>query len=315
MFGKPIPWHVETLRESPILHLPELMSVTRNSPYFRQDATRDRFDAQAWAVVQFMLYGAKGPLANRIGQFAERLLNGVPSDEAVRLTYGGFEQLNAAYSLYVQQGVFLFARAEVRAGVDSSSYSVRALSPAQGSVAVAKLHVAMDRPQEAQKLLAEARKADPAGPEADVVDALLLEKSSDRDALRAAYAKAAAGGTENFWVYYRLGTLAMPAADQEAARVAAGWLEKATTLNPQYAHAHASLSSLHGQLGDGDRAVASAVQAVKLDAGNASYRFMLARHLARAARTTEALQIARDALSLARYDAERNSILSFLTSL
>jgi tetratricopeptide (TPR) repeat protein len=109
--------------------------------------------------------------------------------------------------------------------------------------------------------------------------------------------------------------MSLPAANEADRLRVKGWLERAVALYPHYPPAHASLSSLQAQLGQDEAAIGSALQAAKLSPENLSYRLFLARMLARASRTAEALQVARDALPFAKTDAERGSIETLVAAL
>ena len=66
LFGAPIPWELETLRKRPLLTLPKLLSVTRQSPEDKEADKREVFDAESWAFVHFLMFGDEGARADKL---------------------------------------------------------------------------------------------------------------------------------------------------------------------------------------------------------------------------------------------------------
>jgi len=316
VFGKPLPWLVERAQTSPHVSLAELFAVDRQSPYYRQGVTRERFDAQCWALVQFMLFGEKAAVGRRLNQLSAMLQNGVASDAAVREVYGSLDALDQAYSLYLHQGVFTYGRLQVASDTSALKAPVEKLSLAESDADRAAFHASMGRAVEARALLAEARRADPSLAIPDEVEGMLLDREQKSDEARQVFAKAVAAGSKNYYVYYRLASLASgPGMTVESMTTLAGHLDQATKLNPSFGPAFGYLASVELQLNHGDRAVDAAQHAITLEPGNASSRMILANAFVRLSRRDEALKAAQDALPLARNQQEYASIQSMIASL
>jgi tetratricopeptide (TPR) repeat protein len=314
-FGKPIPWLVELANNRARLPLAELLAVTRDSPYYRQSDSRQQFDAQSWALVQYMLFGSKD-LDTKLNQVAKLLIGGTASDAAIKEVYGSLETLDKAAQLYLQQGVFRYMRMLVESDTSALKIPVRVLSAAESAAARAAFHVAMGRPVEARLLLAEAREADAAAPAADDVEGMLLDREQKSAEAQVAFGKAVSAGSTNFWTHYRLTTLAPPQGrGPEALRTAAGHVERAATLNPNYPFAFAYLASLRAALDEHEQAIQAAIRAVALDPADVTSRLVAARCLGHLSRQGDAIAIAREALRLARTDQERRSAQSLLSIL
>jgi tetratricopeptide (TPR) repeat protein len=314
-FGTPIPYKVEMVRTAPLRPLPELFEMTRQSPYYTQGASRERFDAQSWSLVQFLMFGDRADNGTRFNQVVQLILEGESSAAALERIYGSLDALDQAYRLYVHQGAFRFGRLRVDTDTSMAKYPLRALSLAESSAMRAGFHAAMNRPVEARALLAAARAADPSLAVSDDVEAILLDREQKRDEALRAFTAAAERGSTNFWTYYRLANLSsQPRMDAAAMGDLAAKLERTTVLNPQFAPAFATLANVQMQLRHTDQAIDAARHAATLEPNDLSHRVLLARILAASNRAADAAAIAREALPLARTDQERTLLQGFMTA-
>ncbi len=313
-FGSPIPYQVEMVRTAPLRPLAELFQTTQQSPIYTQGASRERFDAQCWSLVQFLMFGDRADNGTRINQVVKLILDGQSSAAALQQIYGSLDALDQAYRLYVHQGAFRFGRLRVDTDTSMAKYPVRTLAPAESAALRAGFHVAMNRPVEARALLAEARSADAALVMSDDVEALLLDREQKQDEAMQAFAKAAERGSTSFWTYYRLASLSsQPRMDAAAMADLSAKLERTTTLNPQFAPAFANLANVQMQLRHPDQAVEAARRAATLEPNELSHRVLLARLLMATSHAADAAAVAREALPLARTDQERAMLQGFMT--
>jgi tetratricopeptide (TPR) repeat protein len=312
-FGKPTTWIAAQAKTGPRLPLADLLGVTYESAYYRGGVSRERFDAQSWALIQFMIFGMKDNAGPRFAQLIQRLAAGASSTEAIAAAYGSMAALEDAYLLYVQQSVFAYGRLPLNTGIVEGKLAVGPVSVASQSATRAAFHAAMRQPAEGRVLLAAARKADPALPAIDDADGLLFETENQPDEAREAYARAVAGGSTHYWSHYRLATLRASGA-QGAEQIAAQipLLERATTLNPRFVPAMAYLAELQAGARQMDSAIASARRVVELDGSSVEHHVRLARILAQASRVDEARQIAKQALPFVTSPQQRTILENIL---
>jgi tetratricopeptide (TPR) repeat protein len=311
-FGVPIPDEIEVLKTSSLLPLSQVLAIGRDTPTYQQEASRERFSAQCWALVQFLMFSQQGGGAERLNQLGALLLAGTPSVQAVQQLYGSLDALDQAYRLYVHQGIFRFGRLRVDTDMSSTKYPARALTPGESAAVQAGLHVAMNRPVEARAMIAQARAADAALVAPDDFEAILLDREKKADEARTAYAKAVERGSKNFWVYYRLASVSATSADAAAIADTTGKLERATVLNPRFAPAFEYLSNMQARQRQFDRALDTQQKAVALEPNEAGHRINLARLLLAVNRRDDAVKVVNDALPLARTDQERNVLRTMI---
>jgi tetratricopeptide (TPR) repeat protein len=307
-FGRPIEsWVTEYQRGR--FDLRELLSMTRDSPAMKQPIGIARFDAQSWALVDFLLYGSPNAeqRTTRVNELAKLLLAGTSSVDAVEKVFGSLDALDGAYKLYMGQGMFRFQSIKADVQVSAKDFGEEPLSPAKSLAARAALHAAMQRP-EAIAEIAEIRKADPRAPESFEIEGRLAEHDNKLVDARNAYRQAAELDSSNFYVYFRLASLArVPGADPLSPEDVEKWLLRSVALNDRFAAAWTNLANVRLQLRRPGDAVAAARKAAELQPDLPYPHLTLAQALWQMQAQQEAIDEAHRAAALARTDQERRS--------
>lgn len=314
-FGRAVPQYINEFKSGGRFSLDQMFSVNRQSPEFQREVDRQRFDAQAWALVHFLLFGEPTPEGreSKINTLAKSLLAGTPSAAAVEAVYGPLPALDTAYRRYVDRGLFRYVQMKADAAVSKKDFVARPVEPADVAAIRAGYLVATSRPIEARANIAQARQMLPASPASYDVEAVLLERENKLDEARAAYEKAADLKSTSFLTYFRLATLSgRGPATAETVPARRAWLEKSAALNDSYAQTQQSLSNVLMQAGLYAEAIAPARRSVELDPLEVYARVSLASALARAGKKDEALAETRVAQTLARTEAERQAVQSII---
>jgi TPR repeat protein len=303
LIGAPIPWQLRILRERPLLLLPKLLTITRQSPEATEATRREVFDAETWAFVHFLMFGDDGARASKLGAYASLVAAGKNPAASFAETLGPIEPLQNAFRNYYQRDIFSYRRLDLDVSVERERFPVRPLPPAESAAARAMFHATMNRPIEARAAIAEARKADPNAAGSYVAEGLLADRDNKRDEAKAAYAKAAELGSTS--AYYRLASLTwQPNASREIFTEIEKDLTKAIELNSRYAAAYAWLGETRAFLGTGE-SVGLIRRAIAIEPMEASHRLRLAGVLLRQGKPAEAVVEAQAALTLADTDGER----------
>jgi tetratricopeptide (TPR) repeat protein len=296
LVGPPIPWYLDKIRGGRHIPIAELIAARSDSPLLKTDLTL--FDAQAWALVHYLMFGEKGARSNDIARFASLVVEGTDADAAFRETLGKAADLELPISAYVERSLFAYKALKVDAAVKREAFAVTPVPPAEAAARRALFHAAMGRPVEARAAIDEARKIGGA-PDAEVADALLLDTEDKDDAARAAFGRAVDAGTTDPYAHYRLASLLWKRdADKETLTRIQTLLTKAAALNVRYAAAYDFLAQVKADLGD-THASGLALRAVSLDPANARYRLTAAELLADEKRFDDALKQVQAAAELA----------------
>ena len=312
--GMPPPWYLRTMATESRLRLTQLLAIDQRAPYYRNPATRDQFDAQAWAFMHYLLFG--GPeLTGKLDVVIKSVMAGTPSLEAFQKVFGSLEPIENAYLQHVRKQIIPYSRLKTETRIEAKAFAGKPLPEVDALTARAALHAVMGRPVEAKGLIADARKgADPAA--AHEVEGVLAAVDGNADAMRSAMAKAEQLGSTNFFPYYQLG-LGDLGDEPGAAEVASAErrLRKAVELNPFHAPAHAGLAialSLGTDQNRG-RAVPVAQKALELAPRDFFTRLASARALWNAGQRDVATAQARAAVSLAEDDDDRKRAQEMLS--
>jgi hypothetical protein len=314
-FGRSIPWNVVTLQREPRLRLAELITLDAKSAYYTEGVTRSRFDAQAWGVMHYLLFGRTDG-GERVNQLANLLLKRVPSAEAIQQVFGSVEALEQAYLQYQKRPITQYARLEIETNASSKNFPVRTLTPQDAAAVHAAVHATFGRPVEARAAIAAAGQGAARASGAYDVEALLLDREGKREDARAAYAKAAESNSSSFYTHYRLATLIwIPRLDADTSSRIEALLRRSIALNNFYAPSQAMLADTIALGPSPGEALAPATRAASLDPTSSRARLTLARVLLRMAKRDDAVGQARAARALARSDEERaaaDELIAFL---
>jgi TPR repeat protein len=306
LLGPPIPWHLERLRTDPRLRLRELIAVTRSSKEYTQDQGILRFDAQSWALVHFLMYGRNAARREGVNNFAALLKRGADPEPAFLEAFGRVDDLEGDFVAYINGAIYNYQRIVVERKITREQFTSRPLPPTDSAAGRAAFHVAMRRPDDARRLIDEARKADPNSANSYVAEALLLQREDKQDEANAAFVKAASLGSTSAHVYYRaaMSMWGSTRPDDATLRQMETYLVRATELNPLSAESFAELAEVRATLKQPAADVAALLaKAVTLDPSDPWIRITAARTLRRLDKLEEARRVARIALTLAGDDA------------
>jgi len=311
LLGPVIPWHLERLRDGARIKLPALLKMTRVSPELRGDEGLLLFDAEAWAVVHFLMFGDGGVRWPKLDQFAQMVGRGTAPDVAFREALGPPEDLDGPLGVYISRRLYTYRQVNVDVSVKRERFDARPLAPADAAARRALFHAAMHRPAEARAAIVEARKTSNPS-EAIVAEALLLDAENKPDEALAAFARATEAKTTDPYAYYRQATLLWRGqVDHDMMVRIEGLLSQAINLNTRYAAAYAAIGEARANLKIGDP-LSMILRAISLEPAEGRYHLSAANVLAREQKYDEALKHAQAASALADTEDERQRAASMI---
>jgi tetratricopeptide (TPR) repeat protein len=314
LLGPPIASHLERLQSDARLKLKELITVTRSSREYTQEQGQIRFDAQAWALVHFLMFGQNAARRKSISTFASLLDKGTDPEAAFVEAFGAVEKLEPDFAAYINRSIYSFQQFDIDKATKREQFTTRKIFPAQAAAGLASFHVAMGRSAEARTLIDKARKEEPNSPDAYAAEAQLLLRDSKSAEAAAAFMKAADLGSTNARVYYRAARSmwSSPRTEETTLQKMDKYLVRATELDATYPEAFAELGDVRSALKQSpDDVIPLLGKAVKLDPFDPWIRLTVARAFWRLGKYEEARNVARVALALsgdddrAKADAER----------
>jgi tetratricopeptide (TPR) repeat protein len=300
--------HISRVKDVLPYTLDQLFRITRDSADYRTEDRRWAYDAECWALMEYLLFGGV-EITNRdanVNHLAQELLKGRPSADVVTEVFGGIDKLQAALRAFLQQGVYRYMRVKVDAAINQKEFAARSVPPGTEWTMRAAVHAAMNRPADARGAIAEAAKADGTLPGPHDTEGQLLERENKPAEARAAYEQAVAAGSTSFYTYYRLAALTWTpsagAADYDKIEELS---TRATSLNDAYAPAQDLLGNIRLRLRKPGAAVAPATRAIELRPDQPAQRLTLAEALFQLGEKAQALKMGQLALTVSRTDDER----------
>jgi TPR repeat protein len=306
LIGQLIPWHLERLRERSRPPLDVMLAADSKSPELTSGERMERFDAAAWALVHYLIFGSQGKNAPRFNEFADAVRKGAAPMEALLKSYGSIVSIREGLASYIDQTLFVYQQANLALDVDAAGFRTREVPPAESAIALARFHAATRRPDEARAQVAAAGNP-PAGGE---VEGALLDRDGQDDAARAAYARASDAGEATFYGEYRFASLSWTREGETSTETLARMekaLRRSVSLNQTFAPSHLMLAQVLLELERYADALPVAERAEALDRRSMDAQTSLSRAFWGVGRRDEAMAAAKRALSLSMTDNERRS--------
>lgn len=304
--GRPRSGLLQLLRERGYYPMAEFLAAGSDSPWVRGEGAVDMFDAQAWAVLHYLMFGDEGAQARKLDRFTELLRSGATTERAMAEAIGDVRALTVGVRQHVDRKLFQYRRVLVAIEGVSGRLASRPLAAAEAALVRAEFLVAMQRPVEARALAAEARAADPASPGPDEIEAALLDAAGDEAGAKAALEKAVAAGSRRARTHYRLAQRSWATtADEALLAQVASLLERSIVLDPTDPDSHSFLAEVRVQQRRSADALPLARRAVELEPGRTYHHVALARALWGDGKAAEAVAAAQAGMDVARSAQDR----------
>jgi tetratricopeptide (TPR) repeat protein len=312
--GNPSPEQIQVLRGSTMIPLPTLMSVTNDSPYYRQEEKSRIFYAESWALTHYLMLGDKRAHSKQLDQFLNLIRNGMPEQEAATTALGDLRILQSNLEQYVRSMAFYHYEYPARLNVTEEQYSARTLSENEFLASRGVLFVHTNRLDEARLLLDQALQMNPGSATANEGMGLLWLRLQEPSKAKKFFAKAADLDSSSFLSQF----YAAQAAYEEDADYenTVGRLRKALQINPQFAPAYVMLSQLlMRQEATMPEALEAAKKAAELEPAEQTPHILVGQILINMRRYEEAGRLCDRLIAASRNEAERRQAESLLFSI
>ena len=304
--GEPSEENLLWLRQNRLLPLATLFTVDERSPYYHEENKGSIFYAESWALVHYIQIKDHQDKTNRMGQYAELLMQNVDPVTAATRAFGDLKQLQSALESYIRQGSFSYFKMMTTTEVDDSAFRVQALTPVQADAVRADFLAYNQRTADAQTLLNHVLQEDPKNVSAQETLGFLEFRQGHFEEARKLYAEAVHLDSQNFLAHYYYAAISMTgslgAADDAEVESS---LRTAIRLNPSFAPAYDRLATFLGmRRRDLDEARLMGVTAVSLEPANIGYRITVANVLLATDQAKNAVNVLGYAAKLAKTQEE-----------
>jgi tetratricopeptide (TPR) repeat protein len=288
----PIPWHLQTLRQNPLMPLGELFSVTHDSPQYNERDRQGMFYAESWLLTHFLMAGDNGQYRTRFGQFTALLRQGrLPVPAFTNAMQASLTAVEAGLRRYLEHGAITPVELSLTSDISAPiNLTTRYLTPVEIYFRLGDELLRINRLDAAEARFTEAKKIAPASPLPEEGLGLVANERDQHDAALRHLQTAIQLGSTSFLAYYLCASeeYRATAADGEdryarikknqAAEIL-GHLQRSIELMPDFGPAQQLLGffeTVQGEhLADAGRHLQRAIQ---LEPENQAYVFSLAQY-------------------------------------
>ena len=265
---------LDTLRNSTLLPLETLLSVTHDSPHYRESDKSGVFYSQSWAMVHHLLMDEQARKSGLFQAYLKALDQSHDSVAAGRMSFGGLDKAMALLNVYVRQPRFHYWKLDLSLKLEDKAFQARPLDGTEALVVRAEFLQHSGQEALAQGLLAQALAQTPKRPEVHVALGFGHIMRQEYELAFLAFEGALRLGSKDFRAAYYLAWLSedrIPSATRDSGRILA-WLETARGLRQDFAGIHMLLCQAYSR---DPRTAAKALEegrfAVELEPWNLSH--------------------------------------------
>jgi Tfp pilus assembly protein PilF len=306
--GKIAPYHLQILQQNKLIPVPALLQADHSSPYYNENNRASVFYAESWAIVHYLLTDPEARKRNLFHDFLAAYEASGNYVDAAQKTFGDLNKFAQKMEAYSRQTSFYVGNVKTSIHGDAKSYSSRLLPPAEVDSQKGELYVCTQRFKEAKSSLDAAVQADPNLPLAHEGLGMLAFYERDLDNAEKEFARAVQLNSTSFLAYFfsARAKLREGRMNPENGLAVVADLEKAISLNPQFAPAYATLATFYSINPETrEKALAAGRKAIELEPGNLTYAVSYGFVLLNMGKTADAKILASRIQSAARTPLDR----------
>lgn len=312
--GKIAPYHLQILQQNKLIPVPVLLQADNSSPYYNENNRASVFYAESWAIVHYLLMDPDARKRNLFHDFLAAYQASGNYVDAAQNTFGDLNKFAQKMEAYSRQPSFYVGNMKTSIHGDAKSYSSRVLPPAEVDSQKGELYVYTQRFKEAKSSLDAAVQAEPNLPLAHEGLGMLAYYEKDLDNAEKEFARAVQLNSTSFLAYFfsARAKLREGGMNSENGPAVVADLEKAISLNPQFAPAYATLATFYSMNSETrEKALAAGRKAIELEPGNLTYAVSYGFVLLNMGKTADAKTLASRIQSAARTPLDRTLAQQF----
>lgn len=232
------------LKANTLIPLSDLVILDRTSPLYNTADHSGIFYAESWALVHYLSLGEGVRDQNLLGKFTDLLQSTDDPIEAANQSFGDLHKFQEHLETYVHQAVYQYRKLPLQTKVPEKDFTAKPLSPAEGLLARADFMLRENNLPTALGLLHQVETLDPKTPGLHSELGYYHYLKADYDNSMKEFQLALSADPEDLdaRVYTALTYLRRDGYTLLSTPQIVGHLEKALSLNPQFAPAWAFLS-------------------------------------------------------------------------
>lgn len=291
------------LRQNRLLPLTTLLTVDHNSPFYHEEQKGSIFYSESWALTHYLEVTDAQKNTHHISDYVALVEHQVDPVTAAARAFGDLKQLQSALANYIGQSTFNAFKLNKNVEVDSATYTVQPITPAQADAVRADVLAYDGREKDAHTLLDQVLHDDPNNTQAYETMGYLEFRAGRLEQAEDWFQKAVKLDSKSYLANYYFSSIAMNRGQSGAdidGQIESS-LRKSIQLNPSFAPSYERLavfySNHHTNL---DQANTLILQAVQLDPNEITFRLNAAILLANSQHEQDAIAVLQDAQKLAK---------------
>ncbi len=269
----PDPEDLSKLYENPLLPIEVILQADRSSAYYNSGSKQTMYFAESRALVNYLMSDAQATREQSLSHFIAQVQGGAEPVKAARQAFGDLNQLQNNLDAFIKRLKPAPSDAFATESADSAS-APRNLSPAELEARIAELEFARGRTDAAKDRVEHAIELDSSLAIAYETHGSILLRQSDLDDAEKDFQKAADLDPTSPLAHYDLAMVAKSRGGFVGVPlVAVQALEKAVSLDPDFADAWSELAAIYALRDETLKdALTAAQHAVSLAPGVQAYR-------------------------------------------
>lgn len=305
--GKIAPSHIRVLQESRLIPIDTLLQADAHSPYYNEAERASLFYAESWAIVHYLMMDPEARKRRLLLTYLNAWEANGDQLDAAEKAFGNLKEFSHAMEGYVRQNVLYVGKVNTSIHSDPKSYACRELPHAELAAYRALFYIHSHRQEEAKTSAQEALNADATLALAHEAKGQIAYSEGDFSSAEEDFARAIELHSASYFAYFysAQARLRRGGAEKEAGDIAE-LLEKAITMNAQFAPAYAALASVYSLRAEThEKSQSMARKAVELEPGNFTYSANLGFVFLNSGKTNDAKALAARLQQAARTAEEK----------
>jgi tetratricopeptide (TPR) repeat protein len=304
---------LQELRDRARLPIETLLTVTQESPHYREGEKAGIFYAQSWAFVHYLFMDEEARKAGLFQAYLKALGRERDPLAAARVGFGDLGKLQGTLGMYSHQILYHFWVLPLAVELTDKDFQTRVLEDAEALVVRAEFLQYTQHEKESYPLLDQALSLAPKAPGVHAALGYRHFLQGENEAASLHFGESIRLGSQDFRPPYYLAKLALggPLGSEDRARII-GWLETAQRLRPDFPGTHLALSRLYlTEPRDPVRAIQEGKAAVGLEPQNLAHRADLGVAFINLDMETQAKAMGEQLVELARTPQEKQIAASY----
>jgi tetratricopeptide (TPR) repeat protein len=202
--ASPIAYHLELLKQNPLMPLSELFAVSHDSPQYNERERQGIFYAESWLLTHFLMTGDSGQYRARLGQFTTLLRQGqLPVQAFTNAMHATLPMVESALRRYLERGVFTPVNLSLASDISAPiSLTTHYITPVEVYFRLGDELLRIDRGDAAEARFAAAQKLAPASPLPEEGLGLVANQRDQNESALSHLKTAIQLGSSSFLVFY-----------------------------------------------------------------------------------------------------------------